>query len=105
MKVEKKVIKFLMDEGFRQEKVYFKDLAMAVSLVKKDGTNLSGIYGEISKQTNQRLNTVTYHFHRAFAFARDKLGYKCESPQEMISNLVKEYWYGKPEDRQEEETA
>lgn len=97
MKMEKKVVKFLMDKGFNQSRVYFKDLALAVLIVKKNGTQLDRVYSKVAEETNQTLNTVTFHFHRAYKFSKEHLNEKASNPLEMISNLVKEYWYGKQE--------
>lgn len=99
MKVEKKVVKFLISKGYPEKNAWFKDLAMAISLVKKDTTNMNNLYSNIAEKSEQSLNTVTFHFHRAFNYSKDVLKINYESPKDMISHLVQEYWYGKQEDR------
>lgn len=99
MRVEKKVVKFLIDKGYTEKNAWFKDLAIAISLVKKDTGNMNNLYSFIAEKTGQSLNTVTFHFHRAYEFGKNKLNSAYESPKDMISNLVQEYWYGKQEDR------
>lgn len=98
MKVEKKVVKFLIDKGYAEKKAWFRDLAMAISLVKKDTAKMNNLYSNIAEKTGQSLNTVTFHFHRAFIYSKSVMKVNYESPKDMISDLVQEYWYGKQED-------
>jgi hypothetical protein len=99
MKVKKAVVDYLIIIGYDEQKVWFKDLAIAVQLVHEDRLRLADIYDLVAKRTRQKLNTVHFHFHRAKLFTIQEIPSvdinHTSSPKTLISRLSEQLYIHK----------